>query len=395
MVEIMLWLTLITGVLIVYHHIGYPILLKLVSRNSLNKPLDHYSRSYKPSNDDNKLPEIHLIMPAYNEAENVADKLRNLAAVDYPSDKLKISLICDGCSDKTAHIARQVSLETECQHLNIYIQEKRKNRGKVAIVNEAVSASTSDIIALSDISALISIDALLIAVAHFNDPKIGVVSGSYRLLSPGSAGEEAYWSYQTAIKMRESATGSTLGVHGAFYLLRRDLFVPLAPDTINDDFILPMQVVAQGYRAVYEPNIIAVELEQSTASLDQSRRKRIAAGNVQQVLRLLHLLNPRFKGVAFNFASGKTLRVLMPFFLLFFLFASAVLAFEFVAFAFLLVSQLIVYFIAIYRQNRLEQPMSKLVETIHYLVSGHYSNLIGACNYLLGKERGFWKRSNI
>jgi len=219
-----------------------------------------------------------------------------------------------------------------------------------------------------------------------------VVSGTYQLLNPGSEGEALYWRYQRAIKEREDILGSTLGVHGAFYLFRRDLFVPLEMDVINDDFVLPMNIVARGYRAAYEPRINSLELECAGESMDRCRRRRIAAGNLQQVVRLWQLLSPRYGGIAFAFASGKALRALMPFCLLALFLGSLILVSESLLFGLLLVGQVVVYGLAGLQHVISWRRAPSLLKTLHYLVSGHVSGLIGSVRYLVGLERGRWHR---
>lgn len=108
--------------------------------------------------------------------------------------------------------------------------------------------------------------------------------------------------------------------------MRRRLAAPLPPDTINDDFVLPMEIVARGYRALYRPDAMATELECADAATDRRRRRRIGAGNLQQAIRLRRLLHPRYGWTAFVFASGKVLRPGMPFAMLAALCGSAVLA---------------------------------------------------------------------
>ena len=103
-----------------------------------------------------------------------------------------------------------------------------------------------------------------------------------------------------------------MGAHGALYLFRRDLWTPLAPDTINDDFVLPMSIVANGYRSVYAPQIRVFEREKTQISQEFMRRVRIGAGNFQQAIRLVRLANPLRPGLAFAFVSGKGLRAVMP-----------------------------------------------------------------------------------
>jgi len=391
---LIIFITLLSGLLVIYHHIGYPLVLHWVQRQSTRQALKTVPRKYASTDDDAVLPTISIVIPAYNEERWIADKIHNLAIIDYPYKKLNIIIACDGCNDKTAEIARQTIKETECKHLVIEVRDYPVNRGKVAVINEVIQELNSDLVALSDVSALVSVDAMLIAAEHFNDPKLGVLNGHYRLLNPGSTGEKAYWQYQSRIKSSEAALGSTLGAHGAFYLFRRTLFSPLAADTINDDFILPMKIVASGYRADYEDHIVALELEQSDNNMDHQRRRRIAAGNMQQLLRLKGLLSPSHGGIAFAFISGKGLRVLMPFLMIISLIGSMVLATDYLLFSLLAGSQLLAYLLAVWQLLFKPKQNNKIAQTLAYMVGGHAAGLLGTLRYLTGLERGHWKRVN-
>jgi len=385
-------LTLISGLLVIYHHLGYPLILRWVHKHKATNVIKSVNRYYTSNDGDMKLPTVTIIIPAYNEQRWIAEKIRNLSILDYPSEKLKIIIACDGCNDDTTAIATRTSNEPECHHLNIEIRDLQHNRGKVAVINEVMQDVKSELVVLSDVSALVSVDALLIASEHFKKSDIGVLNGHYRLLEPGSTGEAAYWRYQSNIKACEAALGSTLGAHGAFYLFRRSLFQPLASDTINDDFILPMKIVEKGYRAEYENRIHALELEKADDSMDHQRRRRIAAGNFQQLLRLKKLLSPRYGGIAFAFISGKGLRVLMPFLMIIALIGSVVLAGDFILFAVLASLQLLAYLVAGWQIVFHPKQSHRVIQTLAYLVSGHIAGLVGSLRYLFGLERGVWKR---
>jgi len=380
------------ALLVLYHHLGYPLILRWVQRPQPKHAPHTQDPGSAYKNEYSELPTITILIPAYNEQRWIADKIRNLAILNYPAKQLRIIIACDGCSDETSAVAAQTIKENECQHLDIHLHEFKHNRGKVAVINELMHNIKSDLVALTDVSALVSIDALLIAAERFKDSEIGVLNGYYRLLDPGSTGEAAYWHYQSNIKAGEAALGSTLGAHGAFYLFRRTLFQPLEPDTINDDFILPMEIVAAGYRADYESSINALELEKVNGTQDHQRRRRIAAGNCQQLLRLKRLLLPRYGGVAFTFLSGKALRVLMPFLMIITLIGSALLSMDYLLFAFVATVQLLAYLLAGWYLLFQPKMASRLTKTLAYLVSGHVAGLIGTVRYLCGLERGRWKR---
>ena len=380
---------IICVVLIIYHHIGYPLFLKWAQPAQPDNVTPIEPRQYASRVSDQALPTITLIIPAYNEQQWITDKLLNCAALDYPSEKLNVIVAVDGGTDNTLVLAQQMTQEKSCLSLNLEIREFKKNRGKVAVLNDVINTVDTELVALSDVSALISLDALLIAAAQFTNQRLGVLNSHYCLLEPGSEGEASYWQYQSKIKIAESSFGSTLGAHGAFYLFRRKLFQPLAGDTINDDFILPMQIVANGYIAKQDNRIVSLELEQANNSMDWQRRVRIAAGNMQQVLRLKRMLHPHFKGIAFTFASGKALRVAMPFLMLIALIGSISLATYSLVFLLLAVAQGSLYLLALIQL--VLKFDNKLLNVLIYLVSGHVAGIIGALTYLFNSSKKPWQ----
>jgi len=390
--SILIIITSLSILLVIYHHIGYPMILKLIQRKlHQHSELAMAERHYASSDNDKQLPSLTLIVPAYNEQQWIADKIYNCTAIDYPADRLTIIIACDGCTDNTVGIAHYTLTKPACQDLNIEVRDFSENRGKVAVLNDVINSVNSDLVALSDVSALISLDAFLIAATQFKTKKLGVINSHYCLLDPGSVGEANYWNYQSKIKLAESELGSTLGAHGALYIFRRELFTPLAADTINDDFILPMTIVAGGYVAKQDNRIVAVELEQANSSMDWQRRVRIATGNMQQVLRLKNMLHPHYGGIAFNFASGKALRVLMPFLMLISLIGSIMLAPYHLAFVLLAGVQILLYVLAGLQLTVMTQSDNKLLKVLAYLVSGHLAGLVGALSYLFTDTKTPWK----
>jgi lipopolysaccharide/colanic/teichoic acid biosynthesis glycosyltransferase/cellulose synthase/poly-beta-1,6-N-acetylglucosamine synthase-like glycosyltransferase len=381
-------LTAASILLVIYHHVFYPLFLRAWVRRCPDRDVaatDDCGR--RP---DQALPRVAIVIPAFNEAGVIADKICNLAALDYPADRLEVILACDGCTDRTADRALAAAADIECRELRLVVHQFPVNRGKLTVLNEILPTVDADLIALSDASALISIDALRLAAQHFSDPRIGVVCATYRLLEPASVGEALYWDYQVRIKQDEAAFGMPLGAHGAFYVFRRRLFRPLQHDTINDDFVLPMTIVMAGYRAVYDLRMVAVEAEGSEIEQDFQRRKRIAAGNMQQVIRLRRLLLPRYGAIAFTFASGKGLRAIMPFLLLLSFGGSLALAPFYPLSAAAAAAQCLSYALAVLRHLLPGRHWPGLVESIYYLVSGHFAGLIGGCRYLVRLERRGW-----
>lgn len=383
----LVWFLLVA--LVVYHHVLYPLLLKRLSaRWQMNTAQSQPEMLEWPS--------VSLVIPCYNEGEVIAEKLHNLAFLDYPEDRLEIVLVDDGSTDDTLIQMRQIISKSEFEHLNIQIVEQGHNQGKVAALNKAMTQVRSELVVLSDTSALISIDALRRAAQKLSEPKVGVVCGTYQFLEEGSSGEQRYWQYQTELKNLESKMGSTLGAHGALYAFRTEAYESLPADTINDDFILPMTFVRQGYRCVYDTEMVAVELETSNEEQDFSRRQRIAAGNLQQALRLIDLLHPKYGWVAFNFASGKWLRAFMPFILLSSFLLSAWNPTQSVMMSLALWGQSAVYSLVVLRFLTPKLSWPKAVNFIYYLVQAYVASGIGAVHYLIQPDHfALWQRATI
>ncbi|HEX4347556.1 MAG TPA: glycosyltransferase family 2 protein, partial [Vicinamibacterales bacterium] len=237
----------------VYTYAGYPVVLAALSR-LMRRPVD--KRPIEPF--------VSVLVPAYNEANIIAEKIRTVLALDYPPDRLEIAVACDGSTDGTADIVRQMADGT---HVRVFIFEQ--NRGKLHVLNDVMPHLRGDIVAFSDASSLLEPSALRHLVANFADPGVGAASGVYQVRERDASHlgrqEDFYWRYETWLKVHEAAIGSMLGAHGSLYAIRRALYPYPRPDTINDDYVIPLRIVQQGYRVAYEPQAVAFEPAQEMA----------------------------------------------------------------------------------------------------------------------------------
>ena len=255
---------------IVYAYAGYPLVLLFlrvfIHRRVRKSPIEPY---------------VTLVVPAYNESRVIEAKIRNAASLDYPPNKLEVLIASDGSSDGTVELASKFS-----DGSRIRVLAFPQNRGKILVLNDAVREAKGEIIVFSDASAILQADSIRQLVANFADPKVGAVSGIYRVQHASGARlgsqEEMYWKYETFLRMQESLLASTLGGHGQILGVRKDLYPFPAPGTINDDFVIPVRVLAGGSRVIYEP--LAVAFEEASEMVGFQRRVRIMAGNMQSSL---------------------------------------------------------------------------------------------------------------
>ncbi len=385
--QILWFLTVFGLAVIVHHHLTYPWLLARLAewrrRRTPSINLDTLA--------DRELPSISLIVPAHNEEAYIERKLHNLAELDYPRDRLEIVVTLDGCTDRTEALA-VATAESLPDDLRLQIVGSEKNFGKIAVLNYQIAQAQGTLVGLSDTSAIIPANALRRVAKHFLDADVGVVAPGYELGSPGRDGEQAYMNYLARVRRDEATLHAPLGCHGALYFFRRELWRPLPPDTINDDFVLPLRIFEQGFVGRYDDEIRAVELECTHESQEWRRRIRIGAGNLQQSLWLWRLANPLRPWLSFMFVSGKGARPFMPLVAVMVTIASLQLAARGSnAAAVLLALILLVLAAGLAAIAAGPRSMPRLLGWLAYLIEGHTASLLGAVMFLLGRRIGSWQ----
>jgi cellulose synthase/poly-beta-1,6-N-acetylglucosamine synthase-like glycosyltransferase len=284
-----------------YVYLGFPLLLAFLRRFAK-----------RPVRKGPIEPTVSILVAAYNEADVVEAKIRNSLALDYPADRFDVAIACDGPTDGTTAIATRAAAEIGRGRVRVFSYEK--NRGKLHVLNDTMRELTGEIVVLTDAASMLAPDAVRRLVENFADPKVGAVSGVYRITRGDDATlgtqEDFYWRYETFLKEAEGDVGSILGCHGALYALRRALYPYPAATTINDDYVIPMRILQAGYRVAYDSSAVATEEAHEMAGF--SRRVRIMTGNFQQLSELKALLRPLRPGPLFFFLSHKAGRLVVP-----------------------------------------------------------------------------------
>ncbi len=251
-----------------YTYAGYPALIAAAARI---RP--------RPWRKVGILPDVSLIVAAWNEEAVIAEKIENALAADYPQDRLEILIASDGSSDATVAIARRY------QDRGVRVLDLPRG-GKTATLNRAVAEARGEILVFSDANVFLAPNALKRLVRHFADPSIGGVTGDVRLKPEGftlGQSQGLYYRYERFIQEAESEVGSTIGADGGMYAIRRTCFQPVPEEVINDDFVISMNVIAQNRRLVYDPSAIAYEDSPPNAGLEFDRKTRVEHGNFQSL----------------------------------------------------------------------------------------------------------------
>ena len=264
-------------------------------------------------------PTVSIIIAARNEEANLPAKLENLRLLDYPQNLLQIVIASDGSTDRTASILSEQSPPLISVILN-------ESNGKAHALNEAVKHATGEILVFLDARQFVEPNAVSELIACFADPSVGAVSGELLLENAsGAASSDAlgiYWKIEKMVRRLESSSGSVVGVTGAIYAIRRELYTEIPTGTLLDDVFVPMNVARLGKRVVFQPSAIARDRLFSAKGKEFSRKVRTLTGNYQ-LLRLAPWLLSPANPLLFRFISHKLLRLAVPLFLVVMLATSA------------------------------------------------------------------------
>jgi cellulose synthase/poly-beta-1,6-N-acetylglucosamine synthase-like glycosyltransferase len=296
--------------LILYTYFGYPFILLLLTNikqiaDDINFGLGKRNRRRRR---DTKSPTVSLVFAAHNEAGVIGSKMRNCGEIDYPSDRFEILVGCDGCTDRTAELARNANVP------NAHIFEFLERGGKPATLNQLVPMAQGDIVVFCDANTMFQPDTINSLVRHFEGRDVGCVCGELRLVDIGKkrSSESLYWKYETMLKFLESRLNMLVGANGGVFAIRRQLFAPLPADGIIDDFLVAMGIRAGGHRVIYDPEAIATEEVAEGVRHEFARRVRIGAGNFHALKYTWKLLNPTRGWIAFSYWSHKVFRWIVP-----------------------------------------------------------------------------------
>lgn len=383
--EIIFWI--LAGI-IVYTYVGYGIVLFV-----LVKIKRLFTKKTNSVLSDDSLPEITLLVAAYNEQDYVQKKVENSRALIYPAHKLHMMWVTDGSSDQTPDLLRQ--------YKDVEVLHKPERAGKIAAMNRAIHFVKTPIVVFSDANTMLGKDSIMKIAQMFADPKVGCVSGEKRIFNAeeeaaSAAGEGLYWKYESALKRWDAELFSAVGAAGELFAIRTKLFNEVEPDTLLDDFIISLRVAMQGYKIDYDPDAYAIETASANVKEELKRKIRIAAGGIQSVVRLYPLLNIfKYGLLSFQYISHRVLRwTITPLCLMAIFIVNAVLATQSGLFLFILGLQVLFYVFALIGWMLEDRKLKvKIFFIPYYFFIMNYAVYMGFARYLKKSQSVNWERA--
>jgi poly-beta-1,6-N-acetyl-D-glucosamine synthase len=326
---------------------------------------------------------ISIVMVVRNEERVLQNKLRSLLELDYPAEQWQVVVVSDGSTDRTEAILREYA-----NHPRVHVVMNQLANGKACGLNDAMAWTKGEIVVFTDARQKIESGAVRLLVENFADSDVGCVSGELMLGELNSAeavrGMGLYWKIEKTIRELESTSGSVVGATGAFYAVRRKLVVTVPPQTILDDVYLPMHIVRQGSRVIFEPRAKAWDVACRGANQEFRRKVRTLSGNYQ-LLQMAPWILSGSNPILFEFVSHKLMRLFVPFALLTLMMSSILLTSPLYRFA--LALQLAFYGLAVLGMLGLKRGvLPRMADAALTFVVLNTAAVVAFTNFVTGRK---------
>ena len=208
------------------------------------RKLVHWSPEPVPDED---LPKISVVIPAYNESENIRASIESVLASDYPKDKLEVIVVDDGSTDDTYDIAREYTK----YDVKVY---RKPNGGAADAKNYGAERSTGEFIATLDSDSRVDTQAFRRLIAYFREKNVAAVTGAVRVYDPKKLIEKVQAiEYDIILVLRRLIMGveSVYVTPGGLSMFRRGPFFEVGgfnKNSLTEDQEIAINLQRHGYK---------------------------------------------------------------------------------------------------------------------------------------------------
>ena len=367
--------------LISYTYLIYPLILKLLAKNKTWKYLA-----------GDAMPEVSILIPIHNEDHVIQSKISSILTNGYPLEKIEIIVFSDASTDKSKEIVQSLAN----QYPFIKFHEHPTRMGKSFAVNQMVKLAKYDILLLTDANIILTKDAIKNNLRNYTYPEVASVASLIKNTLSNNQNdtgyqEKEYINYENQIKYLEGLIwGCTISPFGACFSIRKEFFKPIPHHFLVDDFFITSNILNQKQECILDLGSVCFEQLSGSTAIESKRRRRISAGNFQNLSYFFKILNP-FKPHGFCFWSHKGLRWLTPFFLVIIFIINFIISETYWLYQILFALQLLFYCIPLtgikFKQNNW---LNKLLKFVNYFIVMNISLLAGFYDYCRGIKVGYW-----
>ncbi len=241
-------------------------------------------------------PTITVVVPLFNEGRSIYDTIVSLVKLDYPKDKLEVTVV-DDCSTDDSY---EWAMKAAAEYGNVRVLRNPVNMGKRKGINAAVRASSAEIIVSVDSDVIVFPTALRELVARFTSPEVAAVGGRIHVSNPNDnwltrLQTIKYYFGQEHLKNLERSLDQVMCLSGCLTAYRRHVLIELEPILENrnilgvpikygEDRFLTHQIVRRGYKTRLTMKAMCFTKAATTASGYFNQQLRWKRSNIVDFL---------------------------------------------------------------------------------------------------------------
>lgn len=217
---------------------------------------------------------VTVIVPVWNNPEQLERCIEALQAQDYPADRFEIVVVDNGSTDDTADRARATGVR-------VLVQPKP---GSYAARNLGIANTSSDYLAFTDSDCIPDPKWLSTAMARAEaEPNLGVVAGRIKLFSVAGADANRWAESYEAVVAFPQHQASIGTCATANWVSPRAAIVEAGgfDETVKSggDHHMGMKIRDSGRTMLYEPEMIVLHPTRATFSALLEKRRRLTGGH--------------------------------------------------------------------------------------------------------------------
>lgn len=256
------------------------------------------------------LPNVAVIVPAWNEGDVIGNTIEHLLSMDYPNHALKVYVVDDASTDVTPDV---VKAKHNCYPDNVFhVRREKGGQGKAHTLNHGIDIilkeQWAEAILIIDADVLFEKNTLRLMTRHLADKKVGSVTAYIKEGSaPGNFFSKfiafEYVTAQAVSRRAQNVMGSLACLAGGAQLHSRENLLAIGgridTSSLAEDTFTTFKTQLNGRKAIFDGNAVVWAEEPGTISALWKQRLRWARGNVQ--------VTKTFKDIWLNKKKGKNL----------------------------------------------------------------------------------------
>jgi len=308
----------VMAVILIWFMIAYQFLLTVFGYAHVVRSLRERREIESESVD---YPSCAVLIPAHNEEKVIARTLEAMLRLEYPPDRLTITVVDDGSEDRTGAIVAGFAVRHPAVRL-LKVPADEGGRGKSRALNVALRGVTAELVAVYDADNTPEPDALrLLTASLVRDHRLGAVLGKFRTVNKDVNLLTRFINIETLAFQSMLQAGRWMmhrvaTLPGTNFVIRTEILRALDgwdEAALTEDSELSVRVYELGYRIKYVPYAVTHEQEPQEWGVFLRQRTRWVRGNNYVLGKFLREI-PRFTNRRLAFDLLYTLSLYYVFF---------------------------------------------------------------------------------